>query len=144
MFIEFVTEFGLLKGRLLLSEEIGADGAALKGTAVTVIEPPLCFKGETNSLAVHVDVSKIGFDIIGLALFEPGFAGGKAGAMEALFEVSTAATTIDLFLSSVLDATEPVLEMVAVGLFELTLCKFGLFGIFTVTEGTVGIAGADL
>lgn len=60
---------GLDKGRLCST---GATGAGRNGTFGAFL------RGEKSSLAVHVDVSKIGDEIIGRGC-APGFNGGKAG-----------------------------------------------------------------
>lgn len=51
----------------------GTSGAARTGTGTGT-----CFKGEISSLAVQVEFSKIGDEMIGLAVL-PGLGGGKAG-----------------------------------------------------------------
>lgn len=76
--IEFTATSGDDKG-LLFSFVLleGAPGAGLKGTFGAFR------RGEINSLAVQVEFSRTGDEIIGLALL-PGFGGGKAGATDAV------------------------------------------------------------
>lgn len=67
-----LTSGGIVAIVMVSGLERGREGAGLAGTFGT------CFKGESNSLAVQVEFSKIGDEMIGRG-FAPGFNGGKAG-----------------------------------------------------------------
>jgi hypothetical protein len=78
----------------------GASGAALIGTLTLR-------SGEINSFAVHVEFSKMGDEMIGLAVL-PGFGGGKAGPVALLLTPTRAclndwALDTDLFKKLELD-----------------------------------------
>lgn len=130
----FTTASGLDKG-LLVSFKAGGgiSGAGLHGTFGAFLN------GEINSLAVQVEFSKIGDEIIGLAL-EPGFGGGKAGATEALFALAKAVVkALGLYEC---DLVTGLFKNTALSAVVFALCTVGVFTATVGTGGTAGTGGA--
>lgn len=121
----------------LIANTVGNSGAGLAGILGAF------FRGDSSSLAVHVEFSKIGDDIIGRG-FAPLFNGGRAGGE---FELDGTSTELVRFAALfVLGLAEP--EQIFFALAEPKQVVFDLFrfGDFTAiiggAIGTTGIGGA--
>lgn len=116
---------------LLLSLGNSSTGAGLTGTLGALR------RGDISSLAVHVEFSSIGDEMIGLA-FDPGFGGGKAGATEAAFAEATAPEIALLVLTDCARFTIGLTNAV----FSTVVWARLTTGVLAGTGGTTGTGGA--
>lgn len=105
---------------------VGTSGAVRNGAFGAFLN------GESSSLAVQVEFSNTGDDIIGLALL-PGFGGGNAGATDVLFVCDNPLLN-ELFLNEWYFWTGFVRKFIFGAITELDQLKF----VLIVAVGTGG------